>query len=208
MPEKKSNGYAIVDVGGKQFRVTAGQELKVPLTDGEAGANLQLDRVLAFNDGQTTRFGDPLVTGAVVDATILDHGREKKIIVFKFRRRKGYRRKTGHRQDFSTLRINGIKLTKPKTAPKPEAEKKPAADKETAKPAAKATPKKATAAKTTAKKAPPAKKTAAAKKPTPAKATAKTAKPAAPKKSAAAKKSVGGTKSTTTKPGPKKKTSE
>ncbi|UCH11131.1 MAG: 50S ribosomal protein L21 [Fidelibacterota bacterium] len=208
MPEKKSNGYAIVDVGGKQFHVTAGQMLKVPLIEGEAGGNLQLDRVLAFNDGQTTQFGAPTVAGAVVDATILDHGREKKIIVFKFRRRKGYRRKTGHRQDFSTLRINGIKLTKPQAAPKPETEKKPAAVKETAKPAAKAAPRKTTAAKTTAKKAAPAKKTTTANKSTPAKAPAKTAKPAAPKKSAAAKKSTGAAKSTTAKSGSKKKTSE
>lgn len=197
MPEKRSNGYAIVDVGGKQFRVTTGQELHVPLIEGKTGGNLQLERVLALNDGKTTQFGNPTIAGAVVDATILDHGREKKIIVFKFRRRKGYRRKTGHHQGFTTLRINGIKVTKPKAAPKPEAARKPAAAGDSDKPAAKAPAGKAAPKQTTAKKAAPAKKTSDAKKTPPAKSSAKTTKSSAAQKASTAQ---------TT--GTKKKTSE
>ncbi|UCD38189.1 MAG: 50S ribosomal protein L21 [Fidelibacterota bacterium] len=221
MPEKTDNGYAIVDIGGKQFRVTAGQELKVPHTHGESGTNLKLDRVLAFNDGGTTQFGNPTVTGATVDATILDHGRGRKITVFKFRRRKGYRVKAGHRQEYSILRINDIKVAAPKAAPK-ATEKKPAGAKAPAKTKAKTAPRKTAAAKTTAKKPAAGKQTAkgaaatgakpAPKKSTPVKkkAATKTAtkvtKSAATAKSASTGKSPRGKKSTASQTSAKKKT--
>ncbi len=97
--------YAIVDYVGRQVRVEQGQEVKFPLIDGEPGANVTMERVLLLGEGSDARIGKPVVAGASVDATILAHGRERKIIVFKFKRRKGYRRKNGHRQDFTTVRV-------------------------------------------------------------------------------------------------------
>ncbi|MEE9464880.1 MAG: 50S ribosomal protein L21 [Candidatus Neomarinimicrobiota bacterium] len=142
--------YAIVDYAGRQVRVEQGQEVKFPLLDGEPGANVTIERVLLLADNGEARIGQPVVAGASVDATILSHGRERKIIVFKFKRRKGYRKKAGHRQDYTTLRINAINAAKPaakskapatkaapkKAAAKPKAAPKPAAAK---KPAAKGT---------------------------------------------------------------------
>ena len=135
--------YAIVDISGKQFRVEKGQELKVPFSGGESGTNVQYDRVLLVGEEAGTRIGQPVVAGAQVDATILSHGREKKIIVFKFKRRKGYRRKRGHRQDYTLMRINDIKMGQPE---------------KTAKAPAKATARKATAKNAAAPKEAPADK--------------------------------------------------
>ncbi len=111
---------------------------------------MQYDRVLLVGADADTHIGQPLVAGALVDATVLNHGREKKIIVFKFKRRKGYQRKRGHRQDFTLLRINDIKMGQaPKAAKatakasgkdvdaKKEPAKKPAAKKAAPKKAAK-----------------------------------------------------------------------
>ena len=106
--------YAIVDISGSQFQVVKGQEIKVPFSSGEVGTNLQLERVLLVGEDAQTHIGQPLVAGASIDATILNHGRERKVTVFKFKRRKGYRRTRGHRQDYTVLRINDIKLGKPK----------------------------------------------------------------------------------------------
>ena len=107
--------YAIVDLAGKQFRVEAGQELQVPSRTGEPGGNIQLDRILLLHDGNTTHFGAPTIAGASVDATILSHGRERKITIFKFRRRKGYQKKQGHRQTYTLLRVNSISLSAEKS---------------------------------------------------------------------------------------------
>lgn len=180
MNKKTKTGYAIVDIAGKQFRIAEGQELKVPSTGGEAGGNVQLERVLLLNDGSATHFGAPTVAGASVDATILGHGRDRKIIVFKFRRRKGYRKKAGHRQGYSMLRINGINLADSKAPVKAE------------------TGEKSTEA-TTAKKTTTTHKAAVPKK------TATTSKAAAPKKAATTKKSAGTTKGAAPKSAAKKK---
>ena len=115
--------YAIVDISGKQFRVEKGQELKVPYSGGDSGTNVLYDRVLLVGEEADTHIGQPVVAGAQVDATILSHGREKKIIVFKFKRRKGYQKKRGHRQDFTLLRINDIKLGQPAETAKAVAKK-------------------------------------------------------------------------------------
>ncbi len=151
--------YAIIDYAGKQFKVEQGQELKVPLTEGESGGNLQLDRVLLLGNGDTTLIGQPTVAGASVDATILSHGRDRKITVFHFRRRKGYQKTAGHRQDYTVLRINSINVAQDQpTAPaKTEAKaaetvKAPAAKKKTAPKKAAAAPKPATKKKPAAKK--------------------------------------------------------
>lgn len=122
--------YAIVDHAGKQIRIEPGQEVKVPRTPGESGTNIQLERVLLLHDGSSTLVGRPTVAGASVDATILEQGRERKIIVFKFKRRKGYRRTMGHRQAFTTLRINAINLAERKPAKKVTADGKSAPLKE------------------------------------------------------------------------------
>lgn len=169
--------YAIIDYSGKQFRVEKGAELRVPLTKGVAGSNITIDKVLLVGDDGDTKIGQPTVAGVSVDATILSHERERKIIVFKFKRRKGYQKKAGHRQDYTLIRINAIKSGGSKTAanadadkpaakkatPKKPATKKPAAKKAPAKAAdkpKKAAPKKATAAKKTATKKAATKKSA------------------------------------------------
>ncbi len=157
--------YAIIDYSGKQFRVEKGAELRVPLTKGAAGSNITIDQVLLIGDGTETKIGQPTVAGVTVEATILTHERERKITVFKFKRRKGYQKKAGHRQDYTLIRINDIKSGSKPAAKIDEA--KPAAKQPTAKPAASEQP---------AAKKPAAKKA-------PAKAAAKP-KQTAPKKSA------------------------
>jgi large subunit ribosomal protein L21 len=189
--------YAIVEIAGKQFRVAKDMKIKVPLLDGDAGAKVDFDRVFMVEDDKgNVTLGKPLVGNTSVSAEIVEHGREKKIIVFKKKRRKGYQKKNGHRQDFSLIEITGIgaakkapakassAATKDKPAAKAvKAEAKPAkkapakAEEKTtaeAAPAKKAPAKKAAAPKATAEKKPAA-KTAAAKKP----AAKKAAKPAA-----------------------------
>jgi len=182
----------VVDIAGKQFRIAEGQELKVPSTGGEPGGNVHLEHVLLLNDGSATHFGSPTVAGASVDATILGHGRDRKIIVFKFRRRKVYRKKAGHRQGYSMLRINGINLADSKPPVKAEiGEKSPEA-------AAETTGKAAAAKKTTTTRKTAGKSTAPKK-------AATTSKAGAPKKAATTKKSAGTTKGAAPKSAAKKK---
>jgi large subunit ribosomal protein L21 len=99
--------FAIIRTGGKQFRVEKGAKVRVPSIDGEVGASVDLD-VLVSTDGSSTKVGAPLVDGAKVTATVVDHGREPKIIVFKKKRRKQYKRTKGHRQGYTTLKIDSI----------------------------------------------------------------------------------------------------
>lgn len=178
--------YAVVQTGGKQYRVTPGDNIVVERLPGQNGDKVDLsDIILVDNEGKLTT-GAPYIKDASISATIVDQTRAKKIIVFKQKRRKGYRRKAGHRQDQTVLHISEIKaagktfksdsaakVVKSEAAPKKVAEKKPAAAK--AKPA---TEKKAPA------KAAAAPKKAAEKKPAAAKAPATKA----PVKKAAAKK--------------------
>ena len=101
--------YAIVEISGKQFRVTKDMKLQVPLQKSEPGEKIGFDRVLLLEDEQgNTTFGEPLVKNTQVTATVLEHGRDKKVIVFKKKRRKGYQKKNGHRQGFSLIEINSI----------------------------------------------------------------------------------------------------
>jgi len=117
--------YAIVEIAGKQYRVTKDMKLKVPLLAAEAGKKVDFDRVLLVEDDKgAVAIGDPTVKNTSVNATVIEHGRAKKIIVFKKKRRKGYQRKRGHRQDYTVVEINAIGAAKAK--PK-ETEKKPAA---------------------------------------------------------------------------------
>jgi large subunit ribosomal protein L21 len=98
--------YAIIRSGGKQFRVEEGQQVRVPLMDTEVGASVELDVLLL--GGDEAKVGTPVVDGARVAATVVDHGRDTKIIVFKKKRRKQYKRTKGHRQDYTTLKIDSI----------------------------------------------------------------------------------------------------
>ncbi|MBV9208983.1 MAG: 50S ribosomal protein L21 [Acidobacteria bacterium] len=99
--------YAIIKSGGKQFRVEEGATVRVPLMDKHAGDTVELD-ALVIGGGDETKIGAPTVDGARVSATVVDHGRGEKIIVFKKKRRKQYKRTQGHRQDYTTLKIDSI----------------------------------------------------------------------------------------------------
>lgn len=99
--------YAVIKTGGKQYRVTEGDRLRIEKLPGDVGASITFDEVLMLG-GDKVSIGKPLVSGAKVTATILAQDRAKKVIVFKFRRRKNYRRKRGHRQPFTEVRITGV----------------------------------------------------------------------------------------------------
>ena len=100
--------YAVIKTGGKQYRVTAGDKLKVETIAGEVGSQVLLDQVLAVGSGESTRLGTPIVAGAHVAATVLSHGRGDKIRIFKMKRRKHYQKHQGHRQNYTELRIDSI----------------------------------------------------------------------------------------------------
>ncbi len=100
--------YAVIKTGGKQYRVSPGEKLKVELLDAEAGAQIDLDQVLVVADGDKVTIGRPLVAGAKVTATVLTHGRHDKVKIFKMRRRKHYQKHQGHRQHYTEVRIEAI----------------------------------------------------------------------------------------------------
>lgn len=100
--------YAIISTGGRQFRVEAGQVIRFPKLDGDKGAQITFDRVLHLSDGSSVKTGAPTVANAKVTGTILRQARSKKILVFKFKRRKGYEKRRGHRQDFTEVKIDNI----------------------------------------------------------------------------------------------------
>jgi len=102
--------YAIIRTGGKQFRVQPGQTLRIPSLIGDAGASVEFNDVLLGSDGKSVHTGVPSLSGAKVTGEIVKHGRGEKIVVFKFKRRKNYARKLGHRQDFTEVRIKDITL--------------------------------------------------------------------------------------------------
>ncbi|MBU0528423.1 50S ribosomal protein L21 [bacterium] len=105
--------YAIVNIAGKQYKVAEGDKLKVARLTSEVGDKVNFDNVLLTDDGKDIKIGKPAVKGALVSAEILEHGRLKKILVYKKKRRKGYQRKNGHRQDFSSIKVNSIKISTP-----------------------------------------------------------------------------------------------
>ena len=105
--------YAIVNIAGKQYKVAEGDKLQVARLSSEVGDKVNFDNVLLTDDGKDIKIGKPAVKGAVVSAEILEHGRLKKILVYKKKRRKGYQRKNGHRQDFSSIIVNSIKISAP-----------------------------------------------------------------------------------------------
>jgi large subunit ribosomal protein L21 len=100
--------YAVIKTGGKQYKVSAGEKLKVESIPADVGAQITIDQVLLVADGDNVTAGTPLVAGASVQATVVSHGRGDKVKIFKLRRRKHYRKTLGHRQNFTEIQINGI----------------------------------------------------------------------------------------------------
>jgi large subunit ribosomal protein L21 len=100
--------YAVVRLAGKQFMMKPDERVTVPLLDVDPGSIIRCDDVLIYANGDDIRVGQPLLDGVNVTAEVLEHGREKKIRIYKMKRRKGYRRKQGHRQDFTILRVKEI----------------------------------------------------------------------------------------------------
>ncbi len=100
--------YAIIVTGGKQYKVSEGDEIRVEKLDVEAGKEVTFDNVIAVNDGTLKVAGD--VSGAKVSATVVEQGRDKKVIVYKYKRKTGYHKKNGHRQPFTLVKIDKITL--------------------------------------------------------------------------------------------------
>ena len=115
--------YAIIDIAGKQYRVEKGQGIKIPHQNEEVGAKVSFERVLLIDDGNEITVGQPTVPGSIIEASIVSHGRDRKIPVFKKKRRKGYRVKNTHRQSFTLIQVENIKVknsnsNEPKKSPK------------------------------------------------------------------------------------------
>lgn len=100
--------YAIFKSGGRQYEARPGHVIRLEKIPGEVGDNVVLDQVLFFSDGTQVRVGQPVVEGVAVQARIVEHGRLAKIVIFKHKRRKDYRKKQGHRQSFTAVRIENI----------------------------------------------------------------------------------------------------
>jgi large subunit ribosomal protein L21 len=100
--------YAVIKTGGKQYRVAAGEKLKVEQIPADIGTEITLDQVLFLANGDNVTMGAPLVSGATVTAKVVSHGRGEKVRIFKMRRRKHYRKTMGHRQNYTEIEILGI----------------------------------------------------------------------------------------------------
>jgi large subunit ribosomal protein L21 len=100
--------YAVIKTGGKQYKVAAGEKIKVEQIAADVGQEIVIDQVLAVGDGSQIKVGTPLVSGASVKATVVAHGRHEKVRIFKLRRRKHYQKRQGHRQNYTELQIGQI----------------------------------------------------------------------------------------------------
>lgn len=100
--------FAVVEIHGKQYKVSPKDTVTVDKLPNKAGEKINFDSILLFSDGKKTKVGSPLLEGHTVQAKILDHGRGEKVVVFKKKRRKGYKVKRGHRQEYTTLKIEKI----------------------------------------------------------------------------------------------------
>ncbi len=151
--------FAVVKTGGKQYRVSEGDVIKVEKLDGEVGTAITLDQVLMVGDENGVKVGEPLIEGTAVTANVLEQKKDKKIVIFKKKRRHNYRRKKGHRQEITVLRVTAIGKATAKKAAAPKAAPKKAEAKTEAKTEAKAAPAKKAPAKKAPAKKPAAKKT-------------------------------------------------
>jgi large subunit ribosomal protein L21 len=102
--------YAVIKTGGKQYRVSAGEKLRVESLPAEVGSEITLDQVLMVGEGAEVKMGAPVLAGASVKATVLAHGRGEKVKIFKMRRRKHYRKHQGHRQNYTEIQIDAISV--------------------------------------------------------------------------------------------------
>ena len=102
--------YSIIEQGGAQFKVTTGSTIRVPLIEAEMGSEVTIGKVLLTADGESIKVGTPVIEGASVTAKVLDHGKAKKVLVVKRKRRKDYRRVNGHRQQYTKLQIVSINI--------------------------------------------------------------------------------------------------
>jgi len=100
--------YAVIKTGGKQYRVAAGEKIKIEQIPADVGSQITLDQVLMVGEGESVKVGNPLVAGATVTATVVSHGRGEKVRIFKLRRRKHYQRTQGHRQNYTEIRVDAI----------------------------------------------------------------------------------------------------
>ena len=151
--------YALIEFAGKQFRVEEGSSIRVPHVEGKVGSKVTIENILYMDDGKNKTVGTPTLTGAKIDSEILSQGRDRKVVVFKFKRRKGYQKKNTHRQEYSILKIGKLGKVKKTAAAKnisKTTDKEAASKKSTS-------AKKKTPAKKTATKKPSAKKTTVAK---------------------------------------------
>lgn len=125
--------YAIMETGGKQYRVTEGDQIRVEKLGMADGEQVKFDKVLVLGEGPEAKVGTPYVDGAVVFADVIESGKAKKVIIFKYKAKKGYRKKRGHRQPYTLVEITGIsadgtapaKKAAPAAAEKPETEEQP-----------------------------------------------------------------------------------
>ena len=150
--------YALIEFAGKQFRVEEGSSIRVPHVEGKVGSKVTIENILYMDDGKNKTVGTPTLTGAKIDSEIISHGRDRKVVVFKFKRRKGNQKKNTHRQEYSILKVGRLGRVKKTAATKKTSEKtdKEAAPKKSTS-AKKAAPKKTAAKKPTVKKETPAK---------------------------------------------------
>jgi large subunit ribosomal protein L21 len=100
--------YAVIKTGGKQYRVSPGESIKIETIEADVGSTVVLDQVLMVADGDAVKVGSPLVAGAKVSATVVSHGRGPKVHIFKMRRRKHYQKNQGHRQNYTEIRVDAI----------------------------------------------------------------------------------------------------
>jgi large subunit ribosomal protein L21 len=117
-PQKKTMAYAIIRTGGRQFRVAEGDTIDVDLLDVEVGKTATFGDVLLFCDGKDVTQGSPVIAGAKVTAEVLEQRKDKKVIAFKYKRRKGYHRTVGHRRKLTRVKIKNVNLGAKKTADK------------------------------------------------------------------------------------------
>ena len=100
--------YAVIKTGGKQYKVAAGEKIKVEQIAADVGQEITIDEVLAVGNGAELKIGSPLVSGAIVKATVVAHGKHDKVRIFKMRRRKHYQKRQGHRQAFTEIEISAV----------------------------------------------------------------------------------------------------
>ncbi len=110
--------YAIIKTGGKQYKVSEGDQVYIEKLDKEEGKTVNFDKILAFSDGEKLKTGTPFLKDVKVSGKVIKNGKAKKIIVFKFKAKKGYKRKQGHRQPYTCVEITNVKVVEKKVTPK------------------------------------------------------------------------------------------